>query len=179
MRISKTIEGREEAIARLFTDAFTAAEGATEGALVGKLARALLRTTPAGDLHAFTAETDSGLIAAVLFTSLGCADDPRRVVLLSPMAVAPGHQRRGLGQALLRAALADLREGGVDIVMTYGDPAFYGKLGFRPVPEETLPAPLPLSRPEGWIGLPLSEERIRPLKGRCTCAQALNDPAIW
>jgi putative acetyltransferase len=33
--------------------------------------------------------------------------------------------------------------------MTYGDPAYYGKVGFLPVAEHVVPAPFPLSMPIG------------------------------
>jgi len=179
MRISETCAGREEAIIHLFTASFTASEGAAEGALIGDLARKLLLGTAGKDLHVFTADGATGPVAAAIFTRLAFARDGRTVLLLSPMAVAPGHQRRGVGQALLRHALARLRAGGVDVVMTYGDPAFYGKVGFRPVSETTVPAPLPLSRPEGWIGQALTRERIAPFAGPCSCAPALHDPVFW
>jgi hypothetical protein len=38
---------------------------------------------------------------------------------------------------------------GIDTFMTYGDPAYYGKVGFLPVAEHVVPAPFPLSMPIG------------------------------
>ena len=65
-------------------------------------------------------------------------------------------------------ALATLDAEGIDAVLTYGDPAFYGRLGFRPLdPRETAP-PFPLSMPQGWLGrLPGGEASgaLPPLRG--------------
>lgn len=47
---------------------------------------------------------------------------------LAPLAVHPALQRRGLGQSLTRAAVA-AADGPVVVL---GDPAFYGRLGFKP-----------------------------------------------
>lgn len=173
------IHGQEAEIAALFRAVFTASEGAGEGALVAGLARALLDTTPREDLHVFTMRDKGKLAGAALFTRLRYAQDPRHVVLLSPMAVATECQGQGVGQALIRHALGRLRDAGAEVAITYGDPAFYGKLGFRPLSPGTAPAPRPLSHPEGWIGQSLTGAQLTPLEGACTCAPALDDPAYW
>jgi putative acetyltransferase len=48
---------------------------------------------------------------------------------LAPVAVAPAMQRRGIGQALVRAALAGA---GSRPVVVLGAPDYYARLGFRP-----------------------------------------------
>lgn len=118
-------------------------------------------------------------IGVAIFSRLTYADDPRSVFILSPMAVATDRQGKGVGQALLNHALSVLSDTGVAVAITYGDPAFYGKVGFLPLDEATAAPPLPLSFPTGWIGQSLTDERLYPLQGTCTCVAALNDPAIW
>lgn len=51
---------------------------------------------------------------------------------LAPLAVAASHRRRGLGAELIRVGLADCRSGGYGWVVVLGDPAYYGRFGFRP-----------------------------------------------
>ena len=51
---------------------------------------------------------------------------------IGPVAVAPDLQRRGIGSALVRAALERLRREGAAGAVLVGDPAFYGRLGFAP-----------------------------------------------
>ena len=60
-----------------------------------------------------------------------------------------------MGQALITHGLEKLTEKGVDIVVTYGAPAFYAKVGFLPLSPETIPPPFDLSQPDGWLGPPL------------------------
>ena len=179
MRITQDHAPLDAAIAALFKATFAASEGDDEGALIGALAHALLNDTPKTDLRVFLALDGPRLIGAVIFTRLCFAGDARRAFLLSPMAVATDRQGQGVGQALIAHALDALRAEGIDIAVTYGDPAFYGKLGFRPVSTETVPAPQPLSHPEGWIARSLTDAALTPLQGPATCANALNDPAYW
>ena len=105
--------------------------------------------------------------------------DPRRVFLLSPVAVATAHQGKGVGQRLIAHGLDALRREGVEIAVTYGDPAFYGRVGFVPVSEMDLPAPQPLSQPQGWIAQSLTDAPLTPLLGPARCVAAFDDPALW
>jgi len=179
MEFETDITGREQEIVALFQDTFTASEGAEEGALIGAFVQRLLRETPAQDMCVFIGVEAGRVIAAVVFTRLSYPQDSRTVFLLSPMAVASGRQGAGLGQALLAHALAALKTVGVDGAVTYGDPAFYGKLGFRPLAQADAAAPLPLSQPMGWIGQSLTDAPLVPLKGPSRCVAALDDPALW
>lgn len=179
MEITTGFVGREQALIELFGTTFEASEGPDEGALVGGLVGDLLAETPMEDIRVFCAEADGHVLGAAIFTRLTYPDDPHVVFLLSPMAVAPGRQRRGLGQALLSHALEALRSEGVQIVITYGDPDYYGRVGFVPITEGQARPPLPLSLPHGWIGRPLTDERMPVLQGPSTCVPALNRSDVW
>lgn len=179
MEFETDVRGREREIVALFEDTFTASEGAEEGALIGAFVQRLLRETPAQEMRVFIGVEAGKMIGAAIFTRLTYPQDPRVVFLLSPMAVAPDRQGAGHGQALLAHALSALKAAGVDAAITYGDPAFYGKLGFRPLAETDAAAPLPLSQPTGWIGQSLTETPLASLKGPPHCVAALNDPALW
>lgn len=175
--------GREPEIVALFKAVFAASEGPEEGAVIAGFLDRLLAETPADDIRVFTAWEDAartaGPVGGVAFTRLRYAGDDRTVFILSPMAVATERQGTGIGQALIRHGLAALRDEGVDIAITYGDPAFYGRVGFAPVSVQTAPPPLPLSFPNGWIWQSLTGKPLTPLAGPCTCVPALNDPTLW
>ncbi len=179
MELPTGYEGRERAIEDLFARAFAASEGPDEGALIGSLVRDLLERTPPADIRVFRAEDGGRLLGAAVFTRLSYPDDPRSVVLLSPMAVAPERQRRGIGLAILAHALAVLRTEGVEIAITYGDPGYYGRAGFVPITERPARAPRPLSLPHGWIGRSLTDAPMPRLPGRPTCVPALDRADIW
>ena len=48
----------------------------------------------------------------------------RRISMLSPLAVHPGHQRSGIGSALVRASLSVADALGEPLVVLEGDPAY-------------------------------------------------------
>ncbi|MTH94882.1 GNAT family N-acetyltransferase [Roseibium sp. RKSG952] len=179
MDFSKDYETRATDIAELFSATFTTSEGPEEGALIGALARRLIAETPAGDLRVITAWEDGVLLGGLFFTRLTYAGDPRKVFLMAPVAVVTGRQSEGIGQRLITHGLDALRQEGADIAVTYGDPAFYGRVGFRPAAEADLPAPQPLQQPEGWIAQSLTDAPLTPLRGPARCVAAFNDPAFW
>lgn len=172
-------EGRTVDVAALFAETFTAAEGPLEGALIGVLVRELLTDTTAGDLHVFLACEGHAIIGGAIFSRMRYDQDARGVFILSPMAVAPDRQGQGVGQALLRHALAALRAQGVDVALTYGDPAFYGRVGFAQITVAQAAAPFALQQPEGWLGQSLTDAPFAPLKGAASCVSALHKPDLW
>ncbi|MBK5938165.1 GNAT family N-acetyltransferase [Halochromatium roseum] len=179
MQLSTDTQGREDMIIELFRATFTASEGAEEGALIGDLVHNLLANTAEPDRFVFTAEKDGAIIGGILFSRLTYEQDQRTVFVLAPVAVATDQQGKGIGQRLLNHGLAALRSAGVDIVMTYGDPGYYAKVGFKPISEADAPAPFKLQQPEGWLAQSLSDRAVTPLKGPSRCVEALNDPVYW
>jgi putative acetyltransferase len=51
---------------------------------------------------------------------------------LAPLGVAPGFQRRGIGNRLVHEGLAECRRAGFGIVVVLGDPLYYRRFGFAP-----------------------------------------------
>lgn len=80
----------------------------------------------------FVAEEDGAVVGHVMF-SRGLLDAPRRLVevmTLSPIAVVPERQGRGIGTALIRHGLHELDQRGVPLVFLEGNPWFYSRRGF-------------------------------------------------
>jgi putative acetyltransferase len=80
------------------------------------------------------AELDAEVAGHVLF-SYGWVDAPARLVdvaVLSPVAVLPQRQRRGVASALIRHGLHLLDSQAMPAVFLEGPPSFYGRLGFEP-----------------------------------------------
>ena len=69
-----------------------------------------------------------------ILLSAGRLDAARRLVdvfTLSPLAVDPTQQRRGVGTALIAAALQEADRLGVPLVFLEGSPEYYGARGFE------------------------------------------------
>jgi putative acetyltransferase len=83
------------------------------------------------------AVSDGEVVGHVMITGCTVISDagPRTIAMLTPLAVSPEHQRRGIGSALVRAALAGAEEAGEPFVMLEGSPKYYGALGFVPARE--------------------------------------------
>ncbi len=54
----------------------------------------------------------------------------RPALLLGPLAVAPEHQRRGIGSKLMQRALREARRLGHRALLLVGDASYYGRFGF-------------------------------------------------
>ncbi|MEZ9701792.1 GNAT family N-acetyltransferase [Vibrio sp. 10N.261.46.E12] len=172
-----------ETVTQLFTQTFADSEGENEGKTIGKLANDLLTTTDSAELLCFVAEDDSNeldnkIAGAIIFTPL-TLDDDTKVYLLSPVAVSTRVQKLGIGQKLIHYSLDTLKEQGVELAVTYGDPSYYSKVGFESITVEQIPAPFELSYPHGWIGQSLIGSEIRVASERSSCVKALAHPEYW
>jgi putative acetyltransferase len=79
---------------------------------------------------------------------------------LGPVSVEPGLQRGGIGSALIQSGLEAMRQEGAKGCVLVGDPAYYHRFGFKPVPgliyegvpdEYVLALPFDTSEPTGTI----------------------------
>ena len=81
------------------------------------------------ELSLLAEEEDGSVIGHVLLSYVSLAGEP--VLALAPMAVLPAWQGKGVGSALVVAALdaAEVRE--EPLVVVLGHPWFYPRFGFR------------------------------------------------
>jgi putative acetyltransferase len=83
---------------------------------------------------ALVARSGTETVGFVMLSGTDLVDrngDRREVLTLTPLAVAPTHQRCGIGSALVCVALASAERLGEPLVVLEGSPGFYGRLGFR------------------------------------------------
>jgi len=126
IRPERTVDAA--AVSQLHTSAFA------DGGLVSRLVDAL-RAAPAALPPLGFVATVGETVAGHVLLSTSRLDAPARLVdvyVLSPLGVLPRFQRRGIGTALIRHALAEAAAAGsAPLVFLEGDPAYYGRRGFE------------------------------------------------
>jgi predicted N-acetyltransferase YhbS len=131
--------GDESAISAVTEAAFTG-HPHSDGSEVGIVER--LRG--AGALTISLVAEDAGqIVGHAAFSPVTIADGTTGWFGLGPVSVQPGRQREGIGSALIRAGLEQLRQAGAAGCVVLGDPAYYGRFGYTHDPVLTYPVPLP------------------------------------
>jgi putative acetyltransferase len=80
------------------------------------------------------AEDHDEIVGHVAFSPVTINGRPGRWYGLGPVSVSPRRQRRGIGTALIKTGLAQLRDLGAAGCVLLGDPAYYGRFGFASDP---------------------------------------------
>ena len=171
-------KSNQNEVTNLFVSVFTSSQGEKEGKLIGDLASELSSNIDNQEIICLGAYENESLIGAVFFTRLRF-NASIRVYMLAPVAVSTEHQGKGVGQALINYGLNELKNRSVAVAITYGDPSFYSRAGFKALSENVIRAPLELSMPVGWLGKSLTEEPIRTINERPACVKEFNDPVYW
>ena len=77
------------------------------------------------------AEDNGAIVGHIMFSPVSLSGHPAlKVMGLAPMAVAPEHQRKGIGSALVRAGLEQCQQLGLGAVVVLGHPTYYPRFGF-------------------------------------------------
>ncbi len=103
---------------------------------------------------AFTAVDDNGKLVGTLRLWDVIAGSAGRVLLLGPLAVDCSRQRRGIGAAMMRHAIAEAKLRGHSAIILVGDAPYYARFGFTGglVADLHLPGPVERAR---FLGLEL------------------------
>jgi putative acetyltransferase len=167
-----------EEIKQLFIKTFADSEGQPEGKRIGRLVTSLMDSVDTNDLYCFIATENEQIIGSIFFTRMKF-ESGINAFILSPVATHTDHQGKGVGQKLINFGLNTLKENGVELAITYGDPDFYSKVGFSVITDQFVPAPQKLNQPEGWQAQSLVGDEIEPIAGKSYCVEALNKPELW
>ena len=119
-----------ECVAQAFSEVVHSQQ--TENAIIDGLRAANALTL------SLVAEKENEIIGYIAFSSVLIDGKDLNWHGLGPVAVIPRHQRRGIGQQLIRAGLAKLREMGSAGCVLLGEPDYYARFGFRNEPHLSL-----------------------------------------
>src|SRR3954470_23478929 len=114
------------------------------GEQVPRLVHALRAGTAAADRVELVAQEAGGVVGHVLLTPIPLETAPgatTTLACLSPLGVRPDAQGKGIGTALVHAALAEAERRGEAAVVLEGDPAYYRRFGFVPASRHGLRRP--------------------------------------
>lgn len=90
----------------------------------------------AGPVISLVAVVQRSIVGHIMFSPATIVEHPEKKVMgLGPMAVAPDHQRRGIGAALVREGLKRVAELDVGAVFVLGHSSYYPQFDFLPAGE--------------------------------------------
>ena len=133
-------------------------DAAFGGPLEGGIVDGIRGTDRWIDGGSMVTEDGTGAIVGHLLLSEGdlvAADGAtRRIWMLGPVAVVPAQQRRGIGTALMRAAIALATDRGQPVICLLGHASYYPRFGFEPARAIGIEPPRPW-KDANWLALRL------------------------
>jgi putative acetyltransferase len=79
------------------------------------------------------AEDNEAIVGHIMFSPVSLSGHAGlKIMGIGPMAVAPEHQRKGIGSALVRVGLERCKQLGFGAVIVLGHPEYYPRFGFSP-----------------------------------------------
>ena len=151
-----------------------------ENKVIMNLAQELSREVTSPSIKSLVAEVDNQVIAYVSYSPIYLKSDSSIVgYILAPLAVSPEHQKQGVGSNLITSGIDMLTRDGADVLLVYGDPAYYGRFGFNDEIADKFTPPYPLEYPFGWTGMMLNETVVPEEPIKFGCVSALSKPDLW
>ena len=166
---------KKDQVCAFFKEVFSEAESEQEGNMLELLMWDILSENLDKDFFGLLAWDGDQLLGGVFFSCMDFANQAK-AYLLSPLAVATVSQGRGVGSALVKEGMGRLRSLGASHVFTYGDPNYYSRFGFQSA--EKIPAPYPLSFPNGWMVINLTDKDIEFLR-KPVCISVFSKASYW
>jgi predicted N-acetyltransferase YhbS len=112
------------------------------------------------------AEDKGVIVGHIMLTKLMISDGEKQheSLALAPVSVVPGHQKRGIGSALIRKSLEIARDLGFRSVIVLGYDTYYPRFGFKPAHTWGIKAPFDVSK-EAFMALELVDGSLDQVKG--------------
>ena len=151
-----------------------------ENQVIMNLVQELSRETTSPSIKSLVAEVDNQVIGYVSYSPIYMKSNSSiSGYILAPLAVSPEHQKQGVGSNLINAGIEMLTKDGVGVLLVYGDPAYYGRFGFREEIGHSFVPPYTLQYPFGWTGMMLNGKVVPEEPIQFECVSALSKPDLW
>ena len=151
-----------------------------ENKVIMNLVQELHQETTNPSIKSLVAEVDNQVIGYVSYSPIFLKSDTNITgYILAPLAVSPEHQKQGVGSNLINAGIDMLTEDSVGVLLVYGDPAYYGRFGFKEEIGKSFVPPYSLEYPFGWTGMMLSDTPVPEQPIKFECVSALSKSSLW
>ena len=151
-----------------------------ENKVIMNFAQELSSENTSPSIKSLVAEVDNQVIGYVSFSPIFLKSDTNIIgYILAPLAVSPEHQKTGIGSNLISAGIDMLTKDGVGVLLVYGDPAYYGRFGFKEEIGHSFVPPYTLQYPFGWTGMMLNDTPVPEQPIQFECVSALSKPDLW
>ncbi|ACL17793.1 GNAT family N-acetyltransferase [Methanosphaerula palustris] len=112
------------------------------------------------------AEDEGVIVGHIMLTKLMIRDGEKQheSLALAPVSVVPGHQKKGVGSALIRKSLEIARDLNFRSVIVLGHDTYYPRFGFKPAHTWGIKAPFDVSK-EAFMALELVNGSLDQVKG--------------
>jgi putative acetyltransferase len=176
MNIRLALETDLDSILRVIETAFSD----EENKVIMNLVQELHQETISPSIKSLVAEVDNQLIGYVSYSPIFLKSVSSIAgYILAPLAVSPEHQKQGVGSNLINAGIDMLTKDGVGVLLVYGDPAYYGRFGFKEEIGHSFLPPYTLQYPFGWTGMMLNDTPVPEQPIQFECVAALSKPDLW
>ena len=151
-----------------------------ENKFIMNLVQELSRETTSPSIKSLVADVDNQVIGYVSYSPIYLKSDSSiSGYILAPLAVSTEHQKQGVGSNLINAGIDMLTKNGIGVLLVYGDPAYYGRFGFKEEIGHSFLPPYPLQYPFGWTGMMLNDTPVPEQPIRFECVSSLSKPELW
>ncbi len=150
-----------------------------EAALVEKL----INDSSAAPRLSLLALSEQKAVGHILFTRVRLSQNPDTLAhILAPMAVLPEYQGKGIGGALIRIGIEQLKEMGSNLLFVLGHIEYYPRYGFIKDAARygfSAPYPIPREATDAWMVQELLTGEIKRNSGTVVCADSLMKSEYW
>jgi putative acetyltransferase len=118
------------------------------------------------------------IVGHISFTFCHVEEGKNKVALLGPLAITPPLQKQGIGSKLIQMAFKHLENSNTGYVFVLGDPAYYGRFGFKAEDKVVTPYPLPTEWQGGWQSIRLCDAEAHH-EGKLSVPEPWRKISLW